>query len=60
MWQAIRLSGNTGLAERASKKLRNDELLVLNFAASRLRMELDRVPLRPMVSRGGLISFASN
>jgi predicted AAA+ superfamily ATPase len=45
MWQAIRLSGNTGLAERASKKLKNDELLVLNFAASRLRMDLDRVPL---------------
>jgi len=44
-WQAIRLSGNTGVAERASKKLKNDELLVLNFAASRLRMELDRVPL---------------
>ena len=44
-WQTIRLSGNTGLAERASKKLKSDELLVLNFAASRLRMELDRVPL---------------
>jgi hypothetical protein len=45
-WQIIRLSGNNGLAERASKKLRNDELLVVNFAASRLRMDLDRVPLR--------------
>jgi predicted AAA+ superfamily ATPase len=45
MWQAIRLSGNTGLAERASKKLKSDELLVLNFAASRVRMDLDRVPL---------------
>jgi hypothetical protein len=44
-WQTIRLSGNNGLAERASKKLTNDDLLVLNFAASRLRMELDRVPL---------------
>jgi predicted AAA+ superfamily ATPase len=44
-WQAIRLSGQDALAERASKKLRNDELLVVNFAASRLRMELDRVPL---------------
>ncbi len=44
-WQTIRLSGNTGLAERASKKLKNDELLVVNFAASRLRMEMDRVPL---------------
>ena len=30
---------------RASKKLRNDELLVTGFAATRLRMELDRVPL---------------
>jgi hypothetical protein len=44
-WQTIRLSGNTGLAERASKRLRSDELLVLNLAASRLRMDLDRVPL---------------
>jgi predicted AAA+ superfamily ATPase len=44
-WQAIRLSGQDALAERASKKLRNDESLIVNFAASRLRMEMDRVPL---------------
>jgi predicted AAA+ superfamily ATPase len=44
-WQTIRLSGNTSLAQRASKKLRNDELLVLSFAATRLRLEMDRVPL---------------
>ncbi|MGH7838959.1 MAG: hypothetical protein ACREQC_14200 [Candidatus Binataceae bacterium] len=44
-WQTIRLSGQDALAERASKKLRNDELLVTSFAASRLRMEMDRVPL---------------
>ena len=44
-WQTIRLSGQDALAERASKKLRNDELMVTNFASSRLRMELDRVPL---------------
>ena len=44
-WQAIRLSGQDALAVRASKKLRNDELLVTGLAASRLRMELDRVPL---------------
>jgi predicted AAA+ superfamily ATPase len=44
-WQTIRLSGNDALAERASKKLRNEELLVVNLAASRLRMEMDRVPL---------------
>jgi predicted AAA+ superfamily ATPase len=44
-WQTIRLSGQDALAERASKKLRNEELLVVSFAASRLRMEMDRVPL---------------
>jgi predicted AAA+ superfamily ATPase len=44
-WQAFRLSGQDALAVRASKKLKNDELLVTSFAASRLRMELDHVPL---------------
>ena len=44
-WQATRLSGQDVLAVRASKKLRSDELLVTGFAATRLRMELDRVPL---------------
>lgn len=44
-WQAFRLSGQDALAVRASKKLRNDELLVTSLAGTRLRMELDRVPL---------------
>jgi hypothetical protein len=44
-WQAFRLSGSDALAVRASKKLRNDELLVTALAGTRLRMELDRVPL---------------
>jgi len=44
-WQATRLSGGDGLAARASKKLKSDELLITSFAASRLRMELERVPL---------------
>jgi hypothetical protein len=44
-WHALRLSGTEPLAARASKKLRNDELLITNLAASRLRMELDRIPL---------------
>ncbi len=44
-WQAVRLTGQDALAVRASKKLKNDELLLTTFAASRLRMELDRVPL---------------
>src|SRR5437016_6335078 len=45
VWQAIRLAGQEALAVRASKKLRNDELLVTSFGATRLRMEMDRVPL---------------
>ena len=44
-WLAVRLSGQDSLAARASKKLKGDELLVTGFAATRLRMELDRVPL---------------
>ena len=44
-WQAIRLSGTDALAVRASKKLRTDDLLVSAFAGTRLRMDLDRVPL---------------
>ncbi|MCY4354897.1 MAG: Swt1 family HEPN domain-containing protein [Truepera sp.] len=44
-WQTMRLSGQDSLAGRASKKLRGDELLVTGFAATRLRLELDRVPL---------------
>ena len=44
-WQATRLSGQEALAVRASRRLRSDESMISSFAASRLRMELDRVPL---------------
>jgi predicted AAA+ superfamily ATPase len=44
-WQAYKLSGQEPLAVRASRKLRNDELLLTAFASTRLRMELDKVPL---------------
>ena len=44
-WQSFRLTGQEALAERASRKLRNDELLVTGFAPTRLRMDLDRIPL---------------
>ncbi len=44
-WQAIRLAGTDPMAVRASKKLRNDELLVSGMAGSTLRMALDRIPL---------------
>ena len=41
----LRQSGQDTLAARVSKKLRNDERLLTVFAGTRLRMELDRVPL---------------
>jgi hypothetical protein len=44
-WSAYRLSGQDPLAVRASKKMRSDELLLTSFAPTRLKMELDRVPL---------------
>jgi predicted nucleotidyltransferase len=44
-WQAMRLSGGEALAMRASKKLRNDELLVTSLGATILRKHLDDVPL---------------
>ena len=44
-WQAIRLAGQGSLAHRASRRMRNDELLITVFAGTRLRMELDRIPL---------------
>ena len=45
-WEAQRLSaGSDGLAVRASRKLRADELYLISFAPTRLRMELDKIPL---------------
>jgi hypothetical protein len=44
-WAAARLTGGEGLAVRASKKLRSDEALITTFGATRLRMELDKIPL---------------
>ena len=44
-WKAIRLAGADALAERAAKRLRNDELLVLRLGGAILRMHMDEVPL---------------
>ena len=44
-WEAIRLSGQGALADRASRRMRSDELLITSFAGTRLRMELDKIPL---------------
>jgi hypothetical protein len=44
-WQEFRLQGQEWLAERASKKLKNDGLLIISMAGSVLRFEIDQVPL---------------
>ena len=44
-WDEVRLQGVEPLAVRASRRLRTDENLIVEFAPSRLRLELDRVPL---------------
>jgi hypothetical protein len=44
-WQEIRLQGQESLAVRASRRLVKDELLVTIFSGTRLRLELDRIPL---------------
>lgn len=44
-WQAIRQTGNDALAVRASKKLRNDELMLKTLGATILRKNLDEIPL---------------
>jgi len=44
-WEALRLSGTDALAVRACKKLRTDELYLTSFAPTRLKMELDKIPL---------------
>ena len=44
-WQEFRLQGQEWLAERASKKLKNDGLLITSMAGAVLRFEIDQVPL---------------
>lgn len=44
-WQDIRLQGGDDLAVRASTKLMRDELLLTRLAGTRLRMEMDKIPL---------------
>ena len=44
-WKSIRLAGAGALAERAGKRLCNDELLVMQLGGAILRMHMDAVPL---------------
>jgi len=44
-WETLRLTGQEPLAVRASKKMRSQDLLFLSLSGTRLRMDLDRIPL---------------
>jgi hypothetical protein len=44
-WTEIRLQGSDSLALRVSKKLKGEEMLLVQMGGVRLRLELDRVPL---------------
>lgn len=44
-WHALKVPGQEPLAVRTSKKLKSEEFLITGFSATRLKMELDRVPL---------------
>ncbi|MFO0906457.1 MAG: Swt1 family HEPN domain-containing protein [Pirellulales bacterium] len=44
-WTGLKLQGQESLATRAAKKLKNEESLLVQMGAIRLRTELDRIPL---------------
>ena len=44
-WEASRLTGQDGLAVRATRRLRSDDLLATKLAGSVLAMTLDQIPL---------------
>ena len=44
-WEALRLIGAGELVVRASARLGREELLVTSYGSTRLRMDLDNIPL---------------
>ena len=50
-WTEIRLQGQEALATRAAKKLKTEELFMVQLGGVRLRHEIDRVPLLARQSR---------
>ncbi len=44
-WEAARLGSQEALAPRAARRLKSEEYLLSGLAGTRLRLELDRVPL---------------
>jgi predicted AAA+ superfamily ATPase len=45
VWAETRVTGPDPLAVRVGKKLRSEEALITEYSGSRLRMDLDRIPL---------------
>ena len=44
-WKAYRLTGQDSPAIRASKRMKNEELLLTRMAGTNLRLDLDKIPL---------------
>lgn len=44
-WETTRLSGHGALAVRAANRLKSDDVLASTFSGTRLKIELERVPL---------------
>ena len=54
-WTDLKLQGQESLAARAAKKLKNEESLLVQMRAVRLRMELDRVAEEVVQHLTGLV-----
>jgi hypothetical protein len=52
-WKEVRLQGQEGLAVRASRKMIAEEDLFLTMGGSRLRLEIDKIPLWRAEGRAG-------
>ncbi len=44
-WEEVKIQGQEALAAKTSRKLVSEEMLITTFAGTRLRHELDRIPL---------------
>jgi len=45
VWDIAKTSGTGSLAERVAKKLESEEKLITRYSGTRVRMDLDRIPL---------------
>jgi hypothetical protein len=44
-WEVAKTSGSGSLADRVAKKLESEEKIILRYSGTRVRMDLDRIPL---------------